>query len=226
MLIFDSYDNSSLKQDPRVSMLGKWEIHYLAFPGPENNQKPPMIVLGGAFQNFTSYRFFVSDVLEITSVILVDLPSLGDNSQLADDLGLEDLADLLYHWLVQEEVKKVSLMGLSLGSVVASTFAFKRPELTDRLIMTGTLSKPRRSWRMLLEESMRVLDEQKMTEFGEAVVLYLVNHARQKETGISQVVCRLFRRQMRTFTENEQQRYRINARRLLAVEEAQMVGLP
>ena len=38
MLIFDSYDNSSLKQDPRVSMLGKWEIHYLAFPGPENNQ--------------------------------------------------------------------------------------------------------------------------------------------------------------------------------------------
>jgi pimeloyl-ACP methyl ester carboxylesterase len=117
----------------------RWEIHYLAFQGPENNQKPPMIVLGGAFQNFTSYRFFVSDVLEITSVILVDLPSLGNNSQLASDLGLEDLADLLYHWLVQEQVEKVSLMGLSLGSVVASTFAFKRPELTERLIMTLAL---------------------------------------------------------------------------------------
>ena len=224
MLIFDPYEKNSLKQDPRVSMLGRWEIHYLAFQGPEDNQKPPMIVLGGAFQNFTSYRFFVSDVLEITSVILVDLPTLGNNSQIAADLGLEDLADLLYHWLVQEQVEKVSLMGLSLGSVVASTFAFKRPELTERLIMTGTLSKPRRSWRMLLEESMRVLDEQRMTEFGEAVVLYLVNHARLKETGIPEVACRLFRRQMRSFSENEQERYRINARRLLAVEE--VLGYP
>ena len=80
MLIFDPYEKNSLKQDPRVSMLGRWEIHYLAFQGPEDNQKPPMIVLGGAFQNFTSYRFFVSDVLEITSVILVDLPSLGNKA--------------------------------------------------------------------------------------------------------------------------------------------------
>ena len=48
MLIFDPYEKKSLKQDPRVSMLGRWEIHYLAFQGPEDNQKPPMIVLGGA----------------------------------------------------------------------------------------------------------------------------------------------------------------------------------
>ena len=166
----------------------------------------------------------MDDVLQIVPIILVDLPSLGNNSQLASDLGLEDLADLLYQWLVQEEVQKVSLMGLSLGSVVASTFAFKRPEMTERLIMTGTLSKPRKSWRMLLEESLRVLDDQRMTEFGEAVVLYLVNHAKLKETAIPDVACRLFRRQMKNFTENEQERYRINARRLLSVEE--VVGYP
>lgn len=224
MLIFDEYEKNSLKQEPRQSMLGKWEVHYSAFNSVIDSKKPPLIVLGGAFQNFTSYRFFVSDVLEITSVILVDLPSLGNNSQLASDLGLEDLADLLYQWLVQEQVDKVSLMGLSLGSVVASTFAFKRPEMTERLIMTGTLSKPRKSWRMLLEESLRVLDEQRMTEFGEAVVLYLVNHARLKETAIPDVACRLFRRQMKNFTENEQERYRINARRLLSVEE--VLGYP
>lgn len=224
MLIFEPYERNSLKKDPRVSMLGKWEIHYLAFEGPQDSRQPPIIVLGGAFQNFTSYRFFMDDVLQIVPIILVDLPSLGNNSQLASDLGLEDLADLLYQWLVQEEVQKVSLMGLSLGSVVASTFAFKRPEMTERLIMTGTLSKPRKSWRMLLEESLRVLDDQRMTEFGEAVVLYLVNHAKLKETAILDVACRLFRRQMKNFTENEQERYRINARRLLSVEE--VVGYP
>jgi pimeloyl-ACP methyl ester carboxylesterase len=115
-------------------------------------------------------------------------------------------------------------MGLSLGSVVASTFAFKHPEMSERLIMTGTLAKPRKSWRMLLEESMRVLDAEQMSEFGEAVVLYLINHARLKETQIPEVACRLFRRQMRTFSENEKQRYRINAHRLIGVEE--VLGYP
>ncbi|MBK9185103.1 MAG: alpha/beta hydrolase [Moraxellaceae bacterium] len=115
MLLFAPYEKNSLKNDPVVSMLGKWEIHYLAFEGPQGCQKPPVIVLGGAFQNFTSYRFFTSDVLEIAPIILVDLPSLGNNSQLAANLGLEDLADLLYYWLVQEAIRKVSLMGLSLG---------------------------------------------------------------------------------------------------------------
>ncbi|MBK7301204.1 MAG: hypothetical protein IPI79_13260 [Moraxellaceae bacterium] len=57
MLLFAPYEKNSLKNDPVVSMLGKWEIHYLAFEGPQDCQKPPVIVLGGAFQNFTSYRF-------------------------------------------------------------------------------------------------------------------------------------------------------------------------
>ncbi|MCC6373772.1 MAG: alpha/beta hydrolase [Moraxellaceae bacterium] len=224
MLLFAPYEKNSLKNDPVVSMLGKWEIHYLAFEGPQGCQKPPVIVLGGAFQNFTSYRFFTSDVLEIAPVILVDLPSLGNNAQLAANLGLEDLADLLYYWLVQEGITKVSLMGLSLGSVVASTFAFKHPEMSERLIMVGTLAKPRKSWRMLLEESLKLLDAEQMSEFGEAVVLYLINHARLKDTQIPEVACRLFRRQMRTFSENEKQRYRINAHRLIGVEE--VLGYP
>ena len=63
-----------------------------------------------------------------------------------------------------------------------------------------------------------------MSEFGEAVVLYLINHARLKETQIPEVACRLFRRQMRTFSENEKQRYRINAHRLIGVEE--VLGYP
>ncbi|MBK7301203.1 MAG: alpha/beta hydrolase [Moraxellaceae bacterium] len=155
---------------------------------------------------------------------MVDLPSLGNNAQLAANLGLEDLADLLYYWLVQEGITKVSLMGLSLGSVVASTFAFKHPEMSERLIMVGTLAKPRKSWRMLLEESLKLLDAEQMSEFGEAVVLYLINHARLKDTQIPEVACRLFRRQMRTFSENEKQRYRINAHRLIGVEE--VLGYP
>ena len=51
---------------------------------------------------------------------------------------------------------------------------------------------------------LQVLDDGRMDEFGQAVVLYLVNHARLNETGISDITRRLFHRQMKNFSENEQ----------------------
>jgi pimeloyl-ACP methyl ester carboxylesterase len=215
---FEAYARQSLTQKPKTDFVGKWRVDYLAFSKPENAHKVPLIVLGGAFQNFNSYKYCVEQFLEDIPVVLVDMPSLGNNDQLAPELGIEDLADLLYQWVLRVDMPKVSVMGLSLGSVIASTFAYKRPDRTHKLIVTGILPKPRKSWRMLLEESVKVLDEGRLDEFGQAVVLYLVNHARLKETEISDITRKLFHRQMRGFHENEQQRYRINARRLLEVE--------
>lgn len=217
-IAFEAYARQSLSQTPKTDFVGKWRVDYLAFTKPENAHKTPLIVLGGAFQNFNSYKYCVEQVLEVVPVILVDLPSLGNNDQLAPELGIEDLSDLLYQWVLKAELPKVSVMGLSLGSVVASTYAYKRPDRIDKLIVTGIIPKPRKSWRMLLEESLKVLDEGRLDEFGQAVVLYLVNHARLKETEIPDITRKLFHRQMRGFHENEQQRYRINARRLLEVE--------
>lgn len=221
---YELYNRSSLKQAPKQDFIGKWRVDYLAFSQPDNAHKTPLIVLGGAFQNFNSYKYCVENVLNEVPVILVDLPSLGNNDQLAPDLGMEDLADLLWHWTEHAGLAKVSLMGLSLGSVVASTYAYKRPANTHKLIVTGIVIRPRKSWRMTLEESLKVLDENRLDEFGQAVVLYLVNHARLKETEITDITRKLFHRQMRAFHENEQQRYRINARRLLEVES--ILGYP
>lgn len=217
-LSYQCYDRASLKGDPLRHHVGKWRVDYVAFSLPENAHKVPLVVLGGAFQNFNSYKFCVERIQVDFPVILVDLPSLGNNDQLAPELGMEDLADLLHEFVVQMGLTKVSLMGLSLGSVVASTFAYKHPQLTDKLIVAGIIPKPRKAWRMLLEESVRVLDEQRMQEFGQAVVLYLVNYGKLAETGITPTARRLFQRQMASFSENEQARYRINANRLLEVE--------
>lgn len=223
-VVYEVYNRSSLKQTPKTEFVGKWRVEYLAFSLPENAHKVPLIVLGGAFQNFNSYKYCVEHVLNEVPVILVDLPSLGNNDQLAPELGMEDLADLLFQWTQRMALARVSLMGLSLGSVVASTYAYKRPDHTHKLIVTGIVIRPRKSWRMLLEESVRVLDEGRLDEFGQAVVLYLVNHARLKETEITDITRKLFHRQMRSFHENEQQRYRINAARLLEVES--ILGYP
>lgn len=83
-------------------------------------------------------------------------------------------------------------MGMSLGSVIASCFAHQRPDLMDRMILMGVMQKTRKSWRMILEESLKLMQENRMEEFGQAVILYLVNHAKLDKTRMSPTAKKLF----------------------------------
>ena len=74
-----------------------------------------------------------------------------DTGLSAGTLELGDLAKMLGVWLDIEGLDKVSVMGMSLGSVVVSCLADQRPELIDRMILMGVMQKTRKSWRMLLE---------------------------------------------------------------------------
>ncbi|HCL60341.1 MAG TPA: alpha/beta hydrolase [Acinetobacter sp.] len=220
---FDLYDKHSFKQPARTTWIDGWKIEYMAIARPDTLHMRPMVIIGGAFQNFNSYKYCVEQLFDAGPIILIDLPSMGANQQITNvDTGLsavilelEDLAAMLGQWLEQMQLPKVAILGMSLGSVVASCLADQRPELVDRMILMGVMQKTRKSWRMLLEESLHLMKEQRMDEFGQAVILYLVNHARLKETRMSPTAKRLFFKQMSEFTATEQDRYDINCNRLL-----------
>lgn len=53
------YDRHAIKTPPSSLWLEGWRVDYLAFSSPENAHKPPLMVVGGAFQNFTSYKYSV-----------------------------------------------------------------------------------------------------------------------------------------------------------------------
>ena len=59
------------------------------------------MVVGGAFQNFNSYKPTVEAFLEDRPCIMLDLPSLGNNEQLVPELSGEDMADLLKEFFVR-----------------------------------------------------------------------------------------------------------------------------
>ncbi|WP_159124221.1 alpha/beta fold hydrolase [Acinetobacter variabilis] len=220
---FDLYDKHSFKQPARTTWIDGWKIEYMAIARPDTLHMRPMVIIGGAFQNFNSYKYCVEQLFDAGPIILIDLPSMGANQQItnvhtglsAGTLELEDLAAMLGQWLEQMQLPKVAILGMSLGSVVASCLADQRPDLVDRMILMGVMQKTRKSWRMLLEESLHLMKEQRMDEFGQAVILYLVNHARLKETRMSPTAKRLFFKQMSEFTATEQDRYDINCNRLL-----------
>lgn len=223
---FDIYNKTSFKQPARVTWIDGWKIEYMAIADPRTMHNTPTVIVGGAFQNFNSYKYCVEQLFEQGPVILVDLPSLGANQQInnrdtgvsAGTLELPVLSTMLGEWLDIVGISKVSMMGMSLGSVVASCFADQRPELMDRLILMGVMQKTRKSWRMLLEESLMLMKEQRMDEFGQAVILYLVNHAKLDKTRMSPTAKRLFFKQMSEFTATEQERYEINCNRLLRLD--------
>ena len=220
---FDIYDKHSFKQPARTTWINGWKVEYMAIAQPETAHLTPIVIIGGAFQNFNSYKYCVEQLFRAGPIILIDMPSMGANQQMtnvetgesAGTLELHDLGQMLGNWLDIVGLDKVSVMGMSLGSVVASCLADQRPELIDRMILMGVMQKTRKSWRMLLEESLHLMKEQRMDEFGQAVILYLVNHAKMEQTRMSPTAKRLFYRQMADFTATEQDRYDVNCNRLL-----------
>ncbi|MDM1754716.1 alpha/beta hydrolase [Acinetobacter towneri] len=220
---FDIYDKHSFKQPARTTWINGWKVEYMAIAQPETAHLTPIVIIGGAFQNFNSYKYCVEQLFRAGPIILIDMPSMGANQQMtnvetgesAGKLELHDLGQMLGDWLDIVGLDKVSVMGMSLGSVVASCLADQRPELIDRMILMGVMQKTRKSWRMLLEESLHLMKEQRMDEFGQAVILYLVNHAKMEQTRMSPTAKRLFYRQMADFTATEQDRYDVNCNRLL-----------
>ena len=223
---FDTYTRNSFKEPSRAHWIDGWKIEYVAFGLEETMHLPPVVIIGGAFQNFNSYKYCVEQLLECGPIILVDLPSMGGNQQItnvetgasAGILELPELSGMLGRWMDEVGLNKVSIMGMSLGSVVASHFADQRPEKIERLVLMGVMQKTRPSWRMLLEESLHLMREDRMEEFGQAVILYLINHARLDQTRMSPTAKRLFFRQMADFATTERLRYEINCNRLLRLK--------
>lgn len=223
---FDCYHKDIFKQPPRETWIDGWKVEYMAIADPATVHKTPIIIVGGAFQNFNSYKYCVEQLFTSGPVILIDLPSMGANQQIvntdhglsAGSLELPDLAAMLGQWLDIEGLGRVSVMGMSLGSVVAAYFAEQRPELVERMVVMGVMQKTRKSWRMILEESLKLMQENRMEEFGQAVILYLVNHAKLDKTRMSPTAKRLFFRQMADFQHTERERYAINCNRLLRLQ--------
>ena len=147
--VFDLYHRDSFKQPARETWIAGWKVEYMAIATPETAHKTPILIVGGAFQNFNSYKYCVEQLFQCGPVILIDLPSMGANQQItnrdsgvsAATLELPDLARILVQWLEQVQLSKISVMGMSLGSVIASCFADLRPDMVERLVLMGVMQK-------------------------------------------------------------------------------------
>lgn len=149
-------------------------------------------------------------------MILLDLPSQGGNLQLAAELSLEDLADLIAAFAEQLGLPPLMPIGLSYGSALAALFAARHPRRCARLLLAGITAFGRPGARLLLEEALARLDEGDQSAFAHGVLTGLINPLQLERTGVSPVFRKAMLRQLQRLTAAEIERYRQNSRRLLA----------
>ncbi|KAF1052861.1 MAG: Rhamnosyltransferase 1 subunit A [Stenotrophomonas maltophilia] len=210
------YSAQTLSAAPAVLNLDGWQLHYQAFAARADDPRPPVLLLGGAFQSFRSFAGEVSELLAGHPVILLDLPSQGGNLQLAPQLTLEDLADLIAAFADELQLPPLMPIGLSYGSALAALFAARHPQRCGRLLLAGITAFGRPGARALLEEALARLELGERDAFAHGVLTGLINPLHLVDTGVSPVFRKALLRQLQRLTPAEIERYRQNSQRLLA----------
>jgi pimeloyl-ACP methyl ester carboxylesterase len=211
------YSPASLASPPpQVLEVGTWRLHYLAFAAHADDPRNPVLLLGGAFQSFRSFASDMPELLAEHPVILLDLPSQGSNLQLAPELSLAQLADLIASFTEQLQLPLLMPIGLSYGSALAALFAARHPQHCARLLLSEITALARQGARLLLEEGLCLLAEGRGAAFGQAALTGLLNPRQQHSTGVAPVFRKALLRQMQRLSPDDVERYQQNTRRLLS----------
>jgi pimeloyl-ACP methyl ester carboxylesterase len=211
---YDHFDTACFRADPRRTNLGPWTVHHVSFGAAPTADRPPLVFIGGAFQNAWSFYREVKHFLPQRPIVIVDLPGQGQNDQLSGSLGFADLAGLLRDFLDQHQLKRVIPVGLSYGSGIAFTFAGLFPERVDRLVLGGITEQIRPRVDRALKAGFWYLDHGRHEDFADAVVHHLLNLPHREATGASDQLIERMRVGMMELTEVERLRYRHNTDRL------------
>jgi len=212
---FSLFSTIDLQHHKTMTVEGGWKVNYLAFAEEKFAGIPPLVILGGAFQKFHSFKKEVENLSKFLPVVLVDLPGQGGNNQLAESLSFEDYAHILKSFVDEMGMERITPVALSYGSAIGYTYAALYPESTHRLILGGTTPKLRKSTRILLEESLKAMEQGRMKDFSTGVILNLFNYSQRKRTKIPRMLIRGFHKSLMTLSEEDKGRYYANTSRLL-----------
>ena len=114
--------------------IGGAKAHYL-----ETGAGHPVILLHPIPGDARTWRYNVDALSSRLRALALDLPSWGrSESRKGFDHSLESQADYVAHFMKTLGLSQASLVGASLGGLVALEFSLKYPRLVDRLVITGT----------------------------------------------------------------------------------------
>ena len=114
----------------RYATVNGIEIHYV-----EGGNGKPLICLPGWPQTWYSFHTIAPELAKNYRVIVVDIRGMGTSGKPASGYDKKTMASDIYELTQQIGLDKVQLLGHDIGGMVAMSFAFNYPEVTEKLIV-------------------------------------------------------------------------------------------
>ena len=100
---------------------------------------PPIVMLHGFGGNVYTWRHLIGPLSKSNELILIDLKGFGKSPKPKDNLyRLQDQAKLIYQFIDENNLRGLTLVGHSLGGVIAllvSLELIEKPEALSKLVM-------------------------------------------------------------------------------------------
>lgn len=104
-----------------------------------HGEGPPLILIMGIGYDATLWGLHqVPGLSKNYQVIVFDNRDVGRSSQASGSYTIADMADDLAALLDGLNIERTSVLGLSMGAMIAQEFALRYPHRINKLVMTGT----------------------------------------------------------------------------------------
>ena len=112
------------------------KIHYT-----DSGKGTAVVFLHGFLENSKMWNSFVPEFTQANRVICIDLLGHGQTDCFSYVHTMEDMADAVYHVIQELKIKKVILVGHSMGGYVALAFAEMYSEFVKGLVLMNSTAK-------------------------------------------------------------------------------------
>lgn len=113
------------------------DIHWVR-TGPRG--KPPIILVHPVGLDLTYWAAQIEALHVQHDVVAYDLPGNGSSPGLAADWSLDKSAKVLAQLAMETGHERVSVVGISIGGMIAQAFALAYPQALQSLVLIGTAS--------------------------------------------------------------------------------------
>ena len=191
------------------------EFRVRSLPGLDG--QPPLVCIGGAFQNIDSWTQTADWFQPERALLLVDLPGMGDSPLLSNEFDIEFLCESLDNCLQEFGVETASVLAASYGSLIAYRFAQLYPHRIAHLILVGIMAELDQAQVAWARQHIARIQSDPTYEFSDEIVSLLISEHMLK-TRRGRVIARMLRKRLDALTGDNVRKYVSNTSRIIEHE--------
>ena len=179
-----------------------------------DSDRIPVLFLGGAFQSMNSWKRIVPAFHPERTVLLVDLPGMGQADFLPESYGLEFFTGVVRTLLDEVGCPQVCVVSASYGALIGYQFAQLFPSRVSHLALAGIMWRVSRQQKADALAHVEELDRLPPDDYATEVIDRLLSPTSREHVQRSRVVERVLRTELKRIDEDGLRKYRANMLRL------------